>query len=607
MMKKISIKPEREYLRETVVKMQSNHYAIPAFQRDFVWKPNQIIDLFDSISKGYPIGSILLWKPLPQDTYPIKDIYDKIHTEKPEIDAQYYILDGRQRLTAFYCSVTDYKDKPAKFKVYYNLEKEVFEIPGKKKYDDRNSVLLSDVFDTFEMLGILQKVMVMHDVEKRNDYITKIKMLNTILQSYEIGEMILENCTLDEASTVFSRINSMATDISKVEMLQALAYKNKKSVLVAEEIKALIEDLGDYDFDDIKADDVLICCYRYLGKFNFDNNIKQLQECSDLTSIVEKLKVDLRNAVEFLHDDCGVLSYKHLPYSRQLLAICAFFAIKKKYSKDDLQELKKWFFYTTAQQSFQNGSLGNVRPIFTRFDEFLKGEKSTAIDYEEVELDTDFEFTYSNSSALSNLIAMCQVLRAKELSNKEIRYYGDFKFLKKKPAYTFVMLYPDDKQKLNKLKKKNGGNQVKLEHLILTDEMVNCLIRKQYTRFAALRKKAFADMVTERLEKLGIKVSTKSLQAENLDVDMLMDEFDDFSYSEKANFCRALLVLDTGSSIFPITSIGENRYELHSDLLMRKYRFTKEDARAFLYNVSTKYCNGEDPDLYFEWLAALER
>ena len=605
MMKKISIKPEREYLREIMVRMQSKQYAIPAFQRDFVWEPSQIIDLFDSISKGYPIGSILLWKPLPQDTYPIKDIYDKIHPE--EIEAQYYILDGRQRLTAFYCSVTDYKDKPAKFKVYYNLEKEVFEIPSKRKYDESNSILLSDVYDTFEMLGILQKVMLMPDVEKRNNYITKIKMLNTILQSYEIGEMILENCTLDEASTVFSRINSKATDISKVEMLQALAYKNKKSVLVAEEIKALIENFGDYDFDDIKADDVLICCYRYLGKFNFDNNIKQLLECSDLTSIVEKLKVDLRCAVEFLHDDCGVLSYKHLPYSRQLLAICAFFAIKKKYTKVELQELKKWFFYTTVQQSFQNGSLGNVRPIFTRFDEFLKGEKSTAIDYEEVELDTDFEFTYSNSSALSNLISMCQVLRTKELSNKEIRYYGDFKFLKKKPAYTFVMLYPDDKQKLNKLKKKNGVNQVGLEHLVLTKEMVNCLLRKQYTRFAALRKKAFADMVAERLGKLGIKVANESTQAEILDVDMLMDEFDDFSYEEKAEFCRALLGLDYGSSIFPISSIGENCYEMHSDLLMRKYVFSEENAKSFLDNISTKYCNGEDPDLYFDCLATLNK
>lgn len=503
MMKKISIRPEREYLREIVWKMQTDQYAIPAFQRNFVWRPGQILDLFDSISKGYPIGSIILWKPQPMDNYPIKDIFDYIHPEGTE--AQYYILDGRQRLTAFYCSVMDFENKPSKFKVYYNLEKELFEFAG-KKYDYGKSVLLSDVYDTFAMLGVLQKLMEIPDVGKRNDYITKVKMLNTVLQSYEIGEMILENCTLDEASTVFSRINSKATDISKVEMLQALSYKNKQSVLVAEEIKQLAGTFVDYGFDEIKTDDILNCCYRYLGKFNFENNIKQLLDCKDLASIVEKLKVDLKKTVEFLHDECGVLSYKHLPYSRQLMAVCAFFAIKKSRSESDLYELKKWFFYTTAQQSFQNSSLGNIRPIFMRFDDFLKGEKKTAIDYEEVELETDFDFTYSNSSALSNLIAMCQVLKAKELLNTEVQYYGDYKFLKKKPAYTFVMLNPDDRQKLNKLIKKSIGNEADLEHLILTKEMIDCIMGKDYSTFAVLRKKAFAEMISECLKKLGIKI-----------------------------------------------------------------------------------------------------
>ena len=56
-MKKISIRPEREYLREIVSKMQDGQYAVPAFQRDLVWSTTQIIDLFDSITKGYPIGT----------------------------------------------------------------------------------------------------------------------------------------------------------------------------------------------------------------------------------------------------------------------------------------------------------------------------------------------------------------------------------------------------------------------------------------------------------------------------------------------------------------------------------------------------------------------
>lgn len=519
-MKKISIRPEREYLREIVAKMQDGQYAVPAFQRDLVWIAPQIIDLFDSISKGYPIGSIILWKPRPTDSYPIKTIYDEIELSGTE--AQYYILDGRQRLTTFYCCVMDYDGKPSKFKLCYNLEKDSFEIP-KKQYDNVKLVLLSDVYDTFSMLGLLQKYMTLEDVSVRNDYIVKIKKLNTILQSYEIGEVILDDCSLDEASTVFSRINSKGTDISKVEMLQALYYNNKRSVLVAEEIKALINEMKSYDFIGLKTDDVLNCCYRYLGKFNFENKIKELLEHGNLEDIVAHLKVDFKKAVEFLHNECGVLSYKHLPYARQLVAICAFFAVKKDYTSLDLNELKKWFFYTSAKQSFQNSSLGNIRPIFYRFDEFLKGEKSTAIDYEDVEIDADFEYTYANKNAQSNLISMCLIQKLKREGMKVFHYVGDYASINKKPAFTFIMLYPDDRQKLNSIFK-HGKYQSNVGHLLLNEEMVKCAINRQFSRFEKLRKEVLGNVVIDNLMRLGINVVIASDKKDNKDSQIMLSQ-----------------------------------------------------------------------------------
>ena len=36
---------------------------IPLFQRDSVWNDKKKLELFDSIKKGYPIGSVLFWRP----------------------------------------------------------------------------------------------------------------------------------------------------------------------------------------------------------------------------------------------------------------------------------------------------------------------------------------------------------------------------------------------------------------------------------------------------------------------------------------------------------------------------------------------------------------
>src|SRR5262245_4376098 len=45
-----------------VIKRLNDTYFLPAIQREFVWKPTQVIRLFDSIMQHYPIGSFLFWE-----------------------------------------------------------------------------------------------------------------------------------------------------------------------------------------------------------------------------------------------------------------------------------------------------------------------------------------------------------------------------------------------------------------------------------------------------------------------------------------------------------------------------------------------------------------
>lgn len=40
----------------------SHEFVLPAIQREFVWKPEQICAFFDSLMRRYPIGSPLSWE-----------------------------------------------------------------------------------------------------------------------------------------------------------------------------------------------------------------------------------------------------------------------------------------------------------------------------------------------------------------------------------------------------------------------------------------------------------------------------------------------------------------------------------------------------------------
>ncbi len=94
----------------TIIGRLNNQYFIPAIQREFVWDPDQIISLFDSLLRRYPIGSFLFWE-LQRENRDKWDIYRFVenarqggtHSESAAaagVQELNLVLDGQQRLTS---------------------------------------------------------------------------------------------------------------------------------------------------------------------------------------------------------------------------------------------------------------------------------------------------------------------------------------------------------------------------------------------------------------------------------------------------------------------------------------------------------------------------
>ncbi|QOT16674.1 DUF262 domain-containing protein [Paenarthrobacter sp. YJN-5] len=91
--------------------IQENKLILPAIQREYVWKPTQIIRVFDSIMRGYPVGSFLSWKVLPATVSEFKfygfmkdySAFNNRHNPVVDIPTDrevIAVLDGQQRLTS---------------------------------------------------------------------------------------------------------------------------------------------------------------------------------------------------------------------------------------------------------------------------------------------------------------------------------------------------------------------------------------------------------------------------------------------------------------------------------------------------------------------------
>ena len=48
-------------ISDAISNIEERKYLLPAIQRKFVWSAEQIEVLFDSIMRGYPINSFMMW------------------------------------------------------------------------------------------------------------------------------------------------------------------------------------------------------------------------------------------------------------------------------------------------------------------------------------------------------------------------------------------------------------------------------------------------------------------------------------------------------------------------------------------------------------------
>lgn len=69
---------------------------LPEIQRHYVWKATRVRDLLDSLYRGYPSGSILMWEtdePIPTRQFAIAQ-------DSTAFAGRKLLLDGQQRLTS---------------------------------------------------------------------------------------------------------------------------------------------------------------------------------------------------------------------------------------------------------------------------------------------------------------------------------------------------------------------------------------------------------------------------------------------------------------------------------------------------------------------------
>lgn len=344
-------------IKNLIQKIDNNEYVLPALQREFVWKPEQIERLFDSIMKGYPIGSFLFWNVQNENIkkyefYNILKEYhqrDARHNVKINIshkDNVTAILDGQQRITSIYIALKgtySYKIKGAwknndnaypSRKLYLNIvspnldtNRDVYFdfrfLTNEEAEDFTENTLwypISDIaqFDVGEMFSVIAKYQERYRKSFPNESIEKtsyiMNTLGTLHQTMEkdILAYYEENSQeIDKVLDIFIRMNSGGTTLTYSDLLLSLATAKWSNLNAREEIYSLVDELnmvGDgfnFNKDNIlKA--ALVLTDKNNIKFrasNFDKHTTNLIEDNwDKTKKAISLSVNLLSSFGFNGD-----------------------------------------------------------------------------------------------------------------------------------------------------------------------------------------------------------------------------------------------------------------------------------------------------------------
>ncbi len=115
---------EPQLISTLIQALSKGEIKVPQFQRKFVWKAQQALNLLDSIANNYPVGSLLLWRT---DTKLAteRNIGDFKLPRTDDMSPTDYVLDGQQRLTVIYSCLGAPAEEDG-FSAAYDLKRRKF-------------------------------------------------------------------------------------------------------------------------------------------------------------------------------------------------------------------------------------------------------------------------------------------------------------------------------------------------------------------------------------------------------------------------------------------------------------------------------------------------
>ena len=375
---------------------------LPEIQRHYVWRATRVRDLLDSLYRGYPSGSILMWET--DEPVPTRDF--AIAQETTAFAGRKLLLDGQQRLTSLTAvlggepvqvrgrkrpidilfnldhpdgpptddtEVTSDEDSPVAADdelgddvecadeaddneqgLQEKLNRRTFVVASKNLASLPNWVSVTQVFSTEGDAQLLKKAgITSFDDPRFQRYSDRLKKLRAIKDYTYVVHVLERSMSYEEVTEIFVRVNSLGAKLKSSDL--ALAQMTSRW-------PNLLKDLEVFQAE----------CEKSYFTIDLGHLVRSIvvfatQQClfrSVASTPVEKLKEGwaqaqegLRFAINFLRSNAGIEDESLLSSPMFLHALAALSRVKdNKLTADEQRQLLHWLLVANARGRYSRGS-----------------------------------------------------------------------------------------------------------------------------------------------------------------------------------------------------------------------------------------------------------
>ena len=360
--------------------MLEGRIRIPAFQRGFVWDADRVAYFMDTLYKGYPFGSLLLWRTKEQLRTEGKIGPFALPRKDPDYPID-YVLDGQQRLTSVFGvfqTVLEEQPQEGWLPVYFDhvaaedAQESQFVALPEDEVDAERHFPLRVLFSPSEYRAATRGLddtlaLKLDEVQKR------FLQATLPVQSFETDSQA-------EVAIVFERVNRLGIALDALQLLTAWSWSEEFHL--QEQFRDLAEEVAAFGFAAIGQDPNLLlrCCAAVISGDASPNALVSLNGAV-VRERFDEVRNGVQGAIDFLRRNLKVETLDNLPYSAALVPLSVLFAVQGnqqvRMSDQARNQILRWFWRTCFSRRYSSGVLRSLKNDISAMVDIREGNESS--------------------------------------------------------------------------------------------------------------------------------------------------------------------------------------------------------------------------------------